>query len=89
MGRSDDAMKSILSKFAEDREVAEKVRRHQWAQKSNKQKAEALITKVDPDFVRESDAPKIALAQVHATLALLDFHRGIPEDITNYERTNY
>lgn len=67
-----DAIASIRARFAEDRETREKVRRHQWAQKTNREKAEALISSVDPDFVRESDLPKIALAQVHATLALKD-----------------
>lgn len=67
-----DAMQGMLNRFAEDRAVAEKVRRHQWALKSNREKAEALIAKLDPDFLRESDLPEIALAQVHATLALKD-----------------
>lgn len=82
-----DAYRRIMDRFAEDRETAERVRRHQWAGKSNRMKAEALIAKVDPDLVRESDMPRIALAQAHATLALLDFHRGVPEGVIGYERT--
>lgn len=64
------AINNLLKGFAEDRAVAEKVRRDKWSLKTNRQKAEALIAKVDPYFVRESDLSVLALAQVHATLAL-------------------
>ena len=43
-----------------------------WAGQSHVEKAEWLIRKVDPQWVREADMPRLALAQVHATLALTD-----------------
>ena len=71
MGRPEQgAIDRVLARIGEGRDVAESVKRHKWAAKTNREKAEALIASVDPTFVRESDLPKIALAQVHATLAL-------------------
>jgi hypothetical protein len=69
---SQDAINRLLGRFAEDRSTAEQVRKRRWALKTNRQKAEALIASVNPDHVYESELPKIALAQVHATLALKD-----------------
>lgn len=68
--RRGDGVDMILRCLGEDREIAEKVKKDKWAKKTNRQKAESLIASVDPYFVRESDLPRIALAQVHATLAL-------------------
>ena len=65
-------MEKIMARLAEERKTAEQVRNHKWSLKTNRQKAEALIAKVDPYFVRESDLPVLALAQVHATLAIKD-----------------
>lgn len=62
----------LMDRFAEDRQTAAQVRKHKWAAKSHRAKAEALIAKVDPYFVRETDLPVLALAQVHATLALTE-----------------
>lgn len=66
----EDTMRRILARIDEDNEVHARVRAHKWAQKSHREKAEALIARVDPDFVQETDLRKIALAQVHATLSL-------------------
>lgn len=43
-----------------------------WASLSHVEKAEWLIRKVDPCMVFERDMPRLALAQVHATLALTE-----------------
>lgn len=76
-----DVMKRIMDRLAEERQIAEQVRAHKWSVKSNREKAEALISKVDPSLVQKSDLPKIALAQVHATLAVLDFNRVIERKV--------
>lgn len=62
----------LLDRFEEDRQTTEQVRKHKWAMKSHRAKAEELLGRVDPAFVRESDLPVLALAQVHASLALKD-----------------
>lgn len=82
-----DGLKRIMDRLAEDRETAVKVKQHKWAQKTNRQKAETLLEKLNPHFLRESDLPKIALAQVHATFAMEDALRGRPEGMNiTYER---
>lgn len=72
MSSGNEAIDRILAGFEEDREVEKKVRRHLWAQKSNREKAEALIARVNPEQVYDRDVAVLALAQVHATLALKD-----------------
>lgn len=67
-----EAIKRILRRASEGQAEAVEIRKRTWAERSHREKAEALISKVDPAMVFERDLPKIALAQVHATLALRD-----------------
>lgn len=50
-----------------------------WASLSHVEKAEYLIKKVDPLMVFERDMPRLALAQIHATLALTEQPKTIKE----------
>ena len=68
--RRGDGVDMVLRRLREEGEIAERVKKDKWAKKTNRQKAESLIASIDHTFVRESDLPRIALAQVHATLAL-------------------
>jgi len=72
MSNRQDAVNRMLAGFKEYHETAEEERRHLWDKKSNREKAEALIARVNHEHVFERDMPVLALAQVHATLALTE-----------------
>jgi hypothetical protein len=65
-------MERMLAALSEERAIDKDARRRVWASKTHRQRAEALIARVDPERIYERDTPVLALAQVHATLALLD-----------------
>lgn len=69
------AIDRILDRFREDREIEKAVTKDKWNKKTHREKAEALLDRVNPEMVFERDMPVLALAQVHATLSLTESER--------------
>lgn len=69
---SEDAIDGFNQRFRERQAESERQKKAWWAGLTHAQKAEWLLLRVDPEMVFERDMPKLALAQVHATLALVE-----------------
>lgn len=67
-----DAIDMFRERFAERQHKAEQSKQEWWASLSHVEKAEWLVQGIDPAMVFDRDMPKLALAQVHATLALTE-----------------
>lgn len=63
---------SLLGQIRERQEKEKAERLANWISLSHRERAEILLAKTDPFFIRESDMPRLAMAQVHATLALTE-----------------
>lgn len=76
---SESAVQGFTNRFEEQSRKMEQSKQEWWASLSHVQKAEYLLLKVDPVMVFERDMPRLALAQVHATLALSEQPKTIKE----------
>lgn len=78
-GFSEGYIDELRRTFNEKAEKAEQDKQDWWASLSHVEKAEWLLEKVDPTMVFERDMPRLALAQVHATLALSEQPKTLKE----------
>lgn len=76
---SESAIQGFTRRFEERQQEAEDRKKEWWASLSHVEKAEWLLLKVDPAMVFERDMPRLALAQVHATLALSEQPKTMKE----------
>lgn len=67
---SQSSVDGFLERFRKEGESRKTNKEVWWSGLTHVQKAEYLISGVDPLMVFERDMPKLALAQIHATLAL-------------------
>jgi hypothetical protein len=63
----------MRDRLEEDRLIRDRKLGEQWSRKTNREKAEEFLRDTAPhDLLTEKDLPRLAIAQVYATLALVD-----------------